>query len=91
MRLSRSCRPASRSGWSDGCGVGLFVLPPAFIANPALLRPDLDLPLAVAAAVKIGVGIGCLSYAVIGPGPGRWLQRLLALGLGLVTIFTFRL
>jgi len=79
------------AGTAMRLGVGLFVLPPAFIANPALLSPDIDLALALAATVKIGIGIGCLSYAVIGPGPGKMLQRLVALGLGVVVILAFRL
>ena len=61
-------------------GVGLFVLPPAFILNPALLRPDESLVLALAAALKIGIGIVLLSRSVIGHGPGEPLRRL-ALGL----------
>lgn len=70
-------------------GIRLFVLPPAFIANPGLLRPGFDLGLALAAAVRIGVGMACVSYAVIGP--GRWLQRVVALAVGGAAIFAFRL
>jgi TRAP-type uncharacterized transport system fused permease subunit len=61
-------------------GVGLFVLPPAFILNPALLRPDESLVLALAAALKIGIGIVLLSRSVIGHGPGESVRRV-ALGL----------
>ncbi len=72
-------------------GVGLFVLPPAFIANPALLRPDEALLPALWAALKIGVGISLVSYAVIGSGPGLWLRRVAALAAGIAAIAAFRL
>ena len=73
-------------------GLGLFLVPPAFIANPALLRPDQDPVLASLAAIKIALGIGLLSYAVIGTGAERpaW-PRLVAIAAGLCTIFALRL
>ncbi len=73
-------------------GLGLFVLPPAFVANPSLLRPDQDLLVALAAALKIALGIGLLSYATIGTGAGRpvW-PRLVAVAAGLCIIFALRL
>jgi TRAP transporter 4TM/12TM fusion protein len=71
-------------------GVGLFVLPPAFIANPALLLPDQDLLVALAAAVKIAIGIGLLSYATIGTGGRTW-PRVIAVVVGLCVIFAFRM
>ncbi|MBM3524095.1 MAG: TRAP transporter fused permease subunit, partial [Alphaproteobacteria bacterium] len=66
------------AGTAMRLGVGLFLLPPAFVVNPALLRPDIDLPLALAAAAKIGVSLALVSYAAIGPGRGRLPQRLIA-------------
>jgi TRAP-type uncharacterized transport system fused permease subunit len=73
------------AGTAMRLGLGLFVVPPAFIANPALLRPDLVPLLAAVAAIKIAVGIALLSYAAIGP--GRWPARLAALAAGLAVIF----
>jgi TRAP-type uncharacterized transport system fused permease subunit len=69
-------------------GIGLFVLPPAFIFNPALLRPDETPMLALAALAKIGVGIGLISYAAIGARDGTRGQRLLAALVGLTIVFS---
>jgi len=79
------------AGTAMRLGVGLFVLPPAFIANPALLRPDEAFLPAIWAALKIGVGISLVSYAVIGTGPGLWLRRAAALAAGTAAIAAFRL
>jgi TRAP transporter 4TM/12TM fusion protein len=74
------------AGTAMRLGLGLFLVPPAFIANPALLRPDIDLTMALLAALKIGIGIGLLSYAAIGAG-GRIWPRLVAAAAGLGLIF----
>jgi TRAP-type uncharacterized transport system fused permease subunit len=79
------------AGTAMRLGIGLFVLPPAFIANPALLRPDEALLPALWAALKIGLGISLVSYAVIGSGPGLWLRRSAALAAGIASIAAFRL
>jgi TRAP transporter 4TM/12TM fusion protein len=71
-------------------GVGLFVLPPAFVANPALLLPDQDLLVALAAAIKIAIGIGLLSYATIGTGGRTWPRAVAALA-GLCIIFALQM
>jgi TRAP-type uncharacterized transport system fused permease subunit len=74
-------------------GVGLFVVPLAFIANPALLELAQDPVLALAAAVKIGLGLLAISYAIVG-----WQRRgvaeagrpvALAIGLGVVFGYGF--
>ena len=68
-------------------GRGLFLVPPAFIANPALLRPDESLLMALAATLKIGLGVALLSYAAIGTG-GRTALRVAGLVAGLgITFF----
>jgi TRAP-type uncharacterized transport system fused permease subunit len=79
------------AGTAMRLGVGLFVLPPAFVFNPALLRPDESLLLALAATVKIGLGIALLSFAAIGPGPGTLARRVAAGLAGLLAIFTLPL
>ncbi len=79
------------AGTAMRLGVGLFVLPPAFIFNPALLRPDESLLLALAAGVKIGIGIALISYAAIGPGPGNASRRIAAACAGIAAIFTLPL
>jgi TRAP transporter 4TM/12TM fusion protein len=70
-------------------GLGLFMVPPAFIANPALLRPDQDPLMAILAALKIAVGIGLLSYATIGTGGRIWPRAAAAIA-GLCIIFALR-
>jgi TRAP-type uncharacterized transport system fused permease subunit len=74
------------AGTAMRLGLGLFMVPPAFVANPALLRPDESLLLALLAAVRIGAGIGLLSYATIG-GRGQWWMRIAAAVGGLCIIF----
>jgi TRAP transporter 4TM/12TM fusion protein len=80
------------AGTAMRLGLGLFMVPPAFIANPALLRPDLEPVMAILAAVKIAVGIGLLSYAAIGAGATRpvW-PRVVAAAAGLCIIFVLPL
>jgi TRAP transporter 4TM/12TM fusion protein len=53
-------------------GLGLYVVPLAFVANPALIRPDENLLLALLAMAKIGAGIWLLSSAVSGQSDSRW-------------------
>lgn len=70
-------------------GVGLFIVPLGFIANPALLElaaAPLD---ALAAMAKIAVGLWLISYAVIGGKKQKLWEwfRLPALPAGLATIF----
>jgi TRAP-type uncharacterized transport system fused permease subunit len=77
------------AGTAMRLGLGLFMVPPAFIANPALLRPDENLLLALFAATKIAGGIGLLSYATIGTGGQAWLRLVAAVG-GLCLIFILR-
>jgi len=68
-------------------GLGLFIVPLAFIANPALLGV-LEAPwLAVLATVKIGVGLYFISYALISGG-APW-RRVAALALGAAIVFAF--
>jgi TRAP transporter 4TM/12TM fusion protein len=70
-------------------GVGLFVVPLGFIANPALLQLAAEPLAALLAMAKLAVGLYLVSFAVIG-GVKRPLVeagRLLALPLGLAVIF----
>jgi TRAP-type uncharacterized transport system fused permease subunit len=70
-------------------GVGLFVVPLAFIANPSLLQLA-DTPwLALAAAAKIALGLLAISYAIVGWRRARpaELLRPLALAAGLGVVF----
>ena len=70
-------------------GVGLFIVPLGFIANPALLELAATPVEALAAMAKIAAGLYLISYAAIGARKTMmWdLLRLPALPLGLAIIF----
>jgi TRAP transporter 4TM/12TM fusion protein len=70
-------------------GVGLFVVPLAFIANPDLLQLAATPVAALLAMVQIAAGLWLLSFAVIGGVKKPWIEaaRLAALPAGLGIIF----
>ncbi|MFN3987762.1 MAG: TRAP transporter permease [Rhodocyclaceae bacterium] len=69
-------------------GIGLFLVPLGFVANPALLSV-LDTPLLAATAlVKVGVGIWLISYCAINL-TRHPLSSVLALGGGIMLLFAF--
>ena len=74
------------AGQAMRLGLGLYLVPLAFVANPALLRPELSMPLALLALVKVGLGLWLVSIALIAGGTRAWLA-LAALPLGLLAIF----
>ncbi|BBK36382.1 C4-dicarboxylate ABC transporter [Allostella sp. ATCC 35155] len=51
--------------WAMRLGLGLFVVPLAFVQHPALLELGMAPLTALAATVKVGAGLWLLSYAVI--------------------------
>lgn len=67
-------------------GLGLYVVPLAFIVNPALIHPEISLPLALLAMIKIGAGIWLMSGAVAGYSRQLW-KAPLAFALGAAVIF----
>ena len=71
-------------------GLGLYVVPLAFIANPALIHPDVSLGLALLAMVKIAAGMWLLSGAVSGQSRTAW-KPVLYFVLGGALIFAFGL
>ena len=73
---------------SMALGLGLFLVPLGFIANPALLMLAEAPLLTLAALVKVAAGLFLLSYAVIGPTPKAWLRIPAFVG-GLVLLFAF--
>lgn len=77
------------AGTAMRLGVGLFIVPLGFIANPALLELAAAPVAALLAAVKIAAGLWLISYAVIGgPRERLWeVLRLPALPAGLAVIF----
>ena len=66
-------------------GVGLYVIPLAMIANPAVIDLSASPLAAVIAAVKIGIGLALVSFGLIGF-QVPW-QKLLATLAGLAVIF----
>lgn len=66
-------------------GIGLYLVPLAFIANPALIQLGSNSWLALLAMVKIGGGLWLLSVSVIADRPA-W-QRVAAGIIGLLIIF----
>ncbi len=77
------------AGNSMRLGVGLFVVPLGFIANPALLQLATEPLAALATMAQIAVGLWLISFAVIGSARVRLWEtlRLPALPAGLGVIF----
>ena len=69
-------------------GLGLFIVPLGFVANPALIALGTSPVLALAAAIKVGAATWLLSYGAIEGGGAGW-RRILALlaGAGLMFVF----
>lgn len=67
-------------------GIGLFILPLGFVANPALLDLGRDPLMAVLATLKVGAGVWLFSFAAIDPLRRPW-TRPLAMVLGAAVIF----
>lgn len=67
-------------------GVGLFILPLGFIANPWMLKLATSPWLALLATAKVGGGLWLISVGLIRPMRRKWL-RPLALVAGLALIF----
>jgi len=76
------------AGQSMRLGLGLYIVPLAFIANPSLIHPEQGLLLALLAFAKVGLGLWLMSRALIGVERGSWLRPLwFVLGLGVVFLF----
>jgi TRAP transporter 4TM/12TM fusion protein len=68
-------------------GIGLFIVPLGFIANPSMLGVLVDPWAALAATIKVGVGLWFLSYGFIADTP-IW-KRLGAFGIGGAIVFGY--
>ncbi|MEZ5650219.1 MAG: TRAP transporter fused permease subunit [Burkholderiaceae bacterium] len=66
-------------------GVGLYLIPPAMIAHPALIAVTGQPAAAMLAAVRIAIGLGLISHGLISR-RSPWLRLALA-GTGLATLF----
>jgi TRAP transporter 4TM/12TM fusion protein len=76
------------AGQAMRIGLGLFVIPLGFVANPALLALA-DAPLlALAAAAKILAGLWLLSFALIGVAH-QWWKSAAAAAAGLFLVFAY--
>lgn len=73
------------AGRAMALGIGLYLIPLAFIANPALIAVTETPLLALAAFVKIAVALYLIANAILGTWPG-WM-RAAAIPLALVIIF----
>lgn len=69
-------------------GLGLFLVPMGFVANPSLLLLVEAPLLALLALVKIGAGLSLIAFGVVGPSRGV-LLRLAAAAAGFALIFLF--
>jgi TRAP-type uncharacterized transport system fused permease subunit len=76
------------AGMAMRIGLGLFLIPLGFIANPALLQILVTPGLALLAAAKIGVALALISYALIG-NTQAWLRRAAAFAAGIALLFMF--
>ena len=71
---------------SMSVGLGLFIVPLGFVANPSLLQLAAAPGWAVLALLKILAGLWLISLAVVGTA-GAWPRRVLAAAAGLGVIF----
>ena len=73
------------AGRSMVLGIGLFILPMGFIANPWMLKVVAEPWLALLATLKVGAGLWLIATGVIGPTRYLWMRPLLfALGMAMV-------
>jgi TRAP transporter 4TM/12TM fusion protein len=68
-------------------GVGLYLIPLAFVANPSLIELGATPLLAIAACLKIALGVQLVSRALIGG--DAWLLRGALLAAGMLVMFAF--
>lgn len=76
------------AGMAMRIGLGLFIIPLGFVANPALMQLSEAPWLALLAAAKIGAGLTLLSYAAIGR-PRHWLVGIGAGLAGAALVFVY--
>lgn len=76
------------AGMAMRIGLGLFIIPLGFVANPALMHLAETPWLALLAAAKIGAGLTLLSYALVG-GARHWLVGIGAGLAGAVLVFAY--
>ena len=76
------------AGQAMRLGLGLYLVPLAFVANPALVHPDQSLGLALLAFAKIGLGLWLIGAGLVGDRQRPWLPPL-AVAAGAALVFAF--
>ncbi len=74
------------AGKSMKLGIGLYIVPLAFVVNPFLIQPDINLTMAFLSFIKIALGLGLLSNALVNDNLKIIFRSILVL-LGFVIIF----
>ncbi len=64
-------------------GIGLYIIPIAFITNRFLIHPETDLLFSLLSFAKITIGLAIVSYALVNDRRG-WMQRIGLLLIGLL-------
>jgi TRAP-type uncharacterized transport system fused permease subunit len=64
-------------------GIGLYIIPIAFITNSFLIHPETNLLLSLLSFVKITIGLSIVSYALVSDSRS-WMQRVGILFVGLL-------
>ena len=67
-----------------GLGIGLYIIPLAMIANPALLESATALPQALIAFTQTAIGLGLISYGLIGLRKPIWKLISILAGTGVI-------
>ncbi len=76
------------AGQAMRIGLGLYLVPLAFVFNPALIHPDESLLLALTALVKIGLGLWLICRALIDPPTPLWRAPVMA-AVGIAVVFGY--
>ncbi|WP_428025809.1 TRAP transporter permease [Arcobacter sp.] len=74
------------AGKSMKLGIGLYIVPLAFVVNPFLIQPDINLTMAFLSFIKIALGLGLLSNALVNDNLKIIFRSILVL-LGFIIIF----
>ncbi|WP_298727447.1 TRAP transporter large permease subunit [uncultured Ferrovibrio sp.] len=76
------------AGMAMRIGLGLFLIPLGFVANPALMQIATEPGLAILATVKIGAALMLISHALISS-ISAWWRQAAAFVAGLALLFLF--
>ncbi|WP_108660869.1 TRAP transporter permease [Acuticoccus kandeliae] len=74
------------AGAAMALGVGLYIVPLAMVANPALITLDATPVFSILALVKVGAGLAAVSWGIIAKGHPVARVALVVVGLGIILI-----